>query len=46
MPRPIALTACLLTGLALAAPAQAVPSERLDVPAPPPAPNPTDIRPA
>ena len=29
-----------------AAPAQAVPSERLDVPAPPPAPNPTDIRPA
>jgi len=28
------------------APAQAVPSERLDVPVPPPAPNPTDIRPA
>ena len=28
-----------------AAPTQAVPSERLDVPAPPQAPNPTDIRP-
>ncbi len=27
-------------------PAQQVPSERLDAPAPPPAPNPTDIRPA
>jgi len=29
-----------------AAPAQPVASERLDVPAQPPAPNPTDIRPA